>query len=188
LIVANRSLLTSVVLSLITAGSWWLAQRAETQIPYRPQPHSPDYYLNDFSAITTGADGQPEKRLRARRMVHYPDDDSTELVRPRMTFYQSPDPPWRIRSDSGWIAGNKEQVLLQGEVNIDRDGGANVRPMHIITRDLRIRPDDDYAETEAAVHARSDRSWIEAEGMQAWFAGPVRIKLLANARGRYEME
>jgi len=188
LIVANRNLLAGVVLSLVTAGSWWLAQRAGTQIPYHPQPHSLDYFLDDFSAITTSADGQPEKRLTAQRMVHFPDDDSTELTQPRMTFYQPPDPPWRIRSESGWIAGDKEQVLLQGEVNIDREGSTHVRPMHITTRDLRIRPDEDYAETEATVHARSDRSWIKAEGMQAWFAAPVRIKLLANARGRYEME
>lgn len=188
MILDNRNLLTGILLSLITAGSWWLAQRAENRVPFRPQPHSPDYFLDDFSAITTGPDGRPEKRLSALRMVHFPDDDSTELEQPRMTFYEPSSPPWRIRSDRGRVSGDREQVLLQGRVDIDREGRADIRPMHLTTRDLLIRPNDDYAETQAQVEARSDRSWIKARGLQAWFTGPVRIKLLANAKARYEME
>lgn len=185
---AHRNLLAALLLSLITLGSWWVARQAESRIPYRPLPHSPDYYLDRFTAVTTGSDGRPERQLSARRMVHFPDDDSTELTAPRMTFFEPGRPPWQIRAERGWLSGDRQLIRLQGEVNIDREGGKDARPMHVTTRDLRIHPEQEFAETTAEVYARSDRNWIRATGLQAWFTGPVRIKLLSNVRGRYEVE
>ena len=63
---------------LLAAGTWWLAQQVVEEPEYDPQPNSPDFYLEDFTATTMGLDGNPDKRLSAERMVHYPADDSTE--------------------------------------------------------------------------------------------------------------
>ena len=185
---ATRSLLALALLALITLGSWWLARQAETRLAQRTPSHGPDYYLDRFSAVTTGPDGRPERRLEAARMVHFPDDDRTELTAPRMTFYDPPRPPWEVRSETGRVAGDRSLVELLGRVEIDREAAPGVRPMHIVTRDLRIRPEQEYAETDAEVDARSDRSWVRGRGMQAWFGGPPRIRLLANVRGRYDVE
>ena len=184
----GRNLLAIALLSLITLGSWWLARQAGTGSDYRPPPHTPDYTLDRFSAVTTGPDGRPERRLSATRMVHFPDDDSTELTAPRMVFYDPPRPPWRVRSERGRITGDKSLVELQGRVEIDRRGDTGVAPMHIVTRDLRIRPEQEYAETDAEVDARSDGNRVRARGLQAWFGGPLRMRLLSNVRGRYEVE
>ena len=79
-------------------------------------------------------------------------------------------------------------VLLQGKVNIDRSAAPGIRPMHIITSDLRVQPKNNYAETDADARANSRDDWIESTGMQIWFAERIRVKLLAKVRGRYELE
>ena len=120
-------------------------------------------------------------------MEHFPNDDSTQLQRPRLEIHDDDRPPWKIRSERGWVSGDKQLVLLQGEVHIDREAAPEVRPLHIVTHDLRVQPDNNYAETDAAVHATSRDDWLDSVGMQLWFARPIRVKLLSQVRGRYEI-
>jgi len=173
---------------LLAAGTWWLAHQGTEEPEYEPQPDSPDFHLEHFTATTMGPDGKPDKRLSAEHMVHYPADDSTELTRPRMTVFDEDRPPWHIRSETGWVSGDREIVLLNGEVKIDRSAAEEVRSLHLTTRNLRVQPEQNYAETDEYVYAESDNSWVESTGMQAWLKKPMRIKLLAKVRGRYEVE
>jgi len=173
---------------LLAALTWWLAQQVAEETAYEPQPDSPDFYLEHFTATTMGLDGKPDKSLSAERMIHYPADDSTELTQPRMTVFDKDRPPWRIQSETGWVSGDREIILLNGEVKIDRSAAEEVRPLHLTTRNLRVQPEQNYAETDEYVYAESDNSWVESTGMQAWFKKPMRIKLLAKVRGRYEVD
>jgi len=183
----NNLLIGGILLSLVL-GSGWLNRTTEKKPVYQPEPHSPDYYLNHFTATTMGENGKPDKSLSADKMVHFPDDDTTELSQPRMTIHDDDSPPWKVRSETGWVSGDKELVLLQGKVNIDRQAAPGVRPFHIITSDLRVQPKNNYAETDADAYTKSRDDWVESTGMQVWFTRPIRVKLLANVRGRYEVE
>ena len=119
-------------------------------------------------------------------MRHFPDDESTELTRPQMLLLAPGKPPWRVRSETGWISSGGALILLQGEVHIEREAGEGVRPLHLVTRDLRVQPKDEYAETDQPVRVESGANRVESIGLQAWLREPVRIKLLADVRGYYE--
>lgn len=186
LISGKKNLLIGGVLLLLVLVSGWLNRAMEKKIVYQPETHSPDYFLNHFTAITMSENGKPDKRLSADRMVHFPDDDTTELTKPTMTIYDADRPPWKVRSETGWVSGDKELLFLQGKVNIDRSEAPGVRPFQIITSDLRVQPNNNYAETDADAHTRSRNDWVDSTGMQVWFAEPIRVKLLANVRGYYE--
>ena len=95
---------------------------------------------------------------------------------------------WRVRSERGWISSDGALILLQGEVHIERDAREGAHAMHMVTRDLRVQPKDEYAETDNPVQVRSGASWLESTGLQAWLREPVRIKLLADVRGHYEAD
>ncbi|MCW8943833.1 MAG: LPS export ABC transporter periplasmic protein LptC [Sedimenticola sp.] len=176
------------ILLLLVAGSLWLTQLSQvTNTDYTKLEHRPDYYLEAVDTTIMGLDGKPAKRLVAERMTHFIDDDSTALKLPRLTLYDQERPPWRVNSDTGWLSGDGEVLLLQGAVKIDRSAAPGIRPFHITTRDLRIQQRDNYVETDADVFARSNKDRINAKGMQIWLQQPMRIKLLANVRGRYEV-
>lgn len=176
------------ILLILVGGTLWLTQRSPVdEADYSTLEHRPDYYLEAVDTTLMGIDGKPGKRLVAERMTHFINDDSTELQRPRLTLYDQERPPWRIDSETGWLSGDGDILLLQGAVKIDRSAAPGVRPLHITTRDLRVQPRDNYVETDADVFARSNQDRIDAKGMQIWLQQPIRIKLLANVRGRYEV-
>jgi lipopolysaccharide export system protein LptC len=177
-----------VLIAVLAGATWWLASSRKSA-PGGPEtaaaPHQVDYYLRDLRATTMSDTGEPARTLVAKDLRHYADDRTTELSQPELTVYQGPQPPWLIVSDDGWISADGSLVLLGGEVHITRDAGDDNRPMRIDTRDLRIQPREDYAETDEKVRVRSERDRIDATGMQAWLRSPARIKFLANVKGYY---
>jgi lipopolysaccharide export system protein LptC len=106
---------------------------------------------------------------------------------PELLVFEGDLPPWRIRSERGWVSPDGELVLLLGEVHIDREEGPTTQPVHLVTRDLRVQPKDEYAETDQPVRSESGPHWVESRGLQAWLRAPVRIKLLAEVRAYYQV-
>jgi len=184
----RRTLILGTLLLILATAAWWLQQGIQEDPPRQPrQTHTPDYWVEDLSVRTMDAEGRPRRLLNAVSMRHFPDDDSTELTEPELLLLEPGRPPWRVRSELGWVSPDGELVLLQGEVHIDREAADGVRPVHLVTRDLRVQPKSEYAETEHPVRTESGPHWLESTGMQAWLREPVRIKLLANVRGHYEV-
>lgn len=185
----RRPFILGTLLAALAAGSWWLSRGIDEEQERRPNAaHTPDYWVERLSARTTDAEGRLRRQLHAESMRHFPDDESTELTRPEMLLLEPGRPPWRIRSEQGWVSPDGELVLLQGEVHVDREEGEGTRPIHLVTRDLRVQPKEEYAETDQPVRARSGPNWVESNGLQAWLREPVRIKLLADVRGYYEVD
>lgn len=169
--------------------SWWLG-RTDSEAPeaVREAPagmRTVDYRIRDFEVVRMTPDGIPAHRLEARSLRHFSDDDTTELEQPRLAVFQGPSPPWKIDAEQAWMSADGSVMLLTGEVLIDRAGDGDRPPTRIITRDLRVRPREDYAETDEKVRVETDRDWLEAVGMQAWLRPPSRLKFLSDVEGVY---
>ena len=178
-----------LILGLVSAATWWVNRQSEPEPTPRPgDAHRPDYQVDGLTATAMAPDGTPGRRLTTDQMRHYPDDDTTELDQPHLVVYAKSGPPWNIRSERGWVGPDGERVLLQGQVRVDREGAPGAEPVHLITDQLRVQPKAEYAETDQPVRITSAESWVDAVGLQAWFGDPVRIKLLSNVRGRYEVQ
>jgi len=180
----------ALLLLLVASVSWLLRSPSEREEPQETTAshtteRQVDYYLRGLQATTMNELGQPARTLRATEVKHFQDSDTTEMLAPQLTVYQDEQPPWEVRSETGWISPDGSLVLLQGEVNISRAAGPGVDPMQIETRDLRVQPREDYAETDEQVRVRSNENWLDATGMQAWLRQPSRIKFLADVKGFY---
>ncbi len=185
----NKNIVIGIALLFFATLTFWLAQSSKDQSRANtPQSHTPNYYFHGVSAVLMSPQGVPSQQLVAKEMTHYPDDDSTELVLPNLTIYDDSNPPWLINAETGWVSGDGEVLLLSGKVKIDRSSAPNIRAMHMRTEDLRIQPKENYAETDAKIHAWSHGDIIDAKGMRAWFNKPIRIKLLANVKGHYNVK
>jgi lipopolysaccharide export system protein LptC len=185
----QRNIIIGVILAILALGSSWLVSLISDEDEITSsEEHKMDYYLNNFTTTMMGEDGKPDKKLSAKRMVHFPDDDTTELDEPNITIFEESAPKWIIKSEDGWLSGDGKLLLLQGKVTMDRPKTAGSEPISIVTRNLRVQPKQDYAETEEPITITQTNSWIKSKGMQAWLATPTRIKFLAEVRGRYEVD
>lgn len=185
-----RLLRPLLALALVVAAllSGWLADRRQAPAPEPVSPHGPrmiDYYLSGLDVTRMTPTGIPAHRLRADKLRHFTDDDTTELQDPHLTVYQGDAPPWEVDAEQAWVSADGSLMLLTGEVLIEREAGDDNRPMRIMTRDLRVQPQQDYAETDEKVRVDSDSDWLDAVGMQAWLRPPSRLKFLSQVKGYY---
>ena len=177
-----------ILLMVVAAvASWQLVQKEEPESPSAAGsgPRTTDYYVKGLDVTRMTAAGKPAHRLLASDLRHYTDDDTTELKRPHLTVYQDDAPPWEVDATSAWMSADGSVVLLSGEVEIRREAGSNNRPVRILTRDVRVQPGEDYAETDEKVRVESESDWLDAVGMQAWLRPPSRLKFLSQVKGFY---
>lgn len=175
-----------LALAMVAVGTfaWWQQQGdAPAGAVETDKIRRPNYTVDNFTATQMGESGTPLRRLTSIELRHYDDDDSNELESPRLTLYEEAGPPWLLRSDSAWLSGDNELMRLHGEVYIDREPGERTRPLHLRTRELTLKRQEKYAETDQPVHATSESDWVTSEnGAQIWFGEDLKVKLLGRAR------
>ncbi len=177
----------AVLLVLAAALSWWLRDVPVPKGMTEPTkgPRDSDYYIRGLDVTRMTPDGTPAHRLRAEQVRHFTDDDTTRMEQPRLTVYQDQAPPWEVDAEAALVSADGDLVLLSGDVLIERAGQGDIRPMRIVTRNLRVQPREDYAETDEKVRVVSNADWLNATGMQAWLRPPSRLKFLSQVKGYY---
>lgn len=171
----------------LLAGTYWLSQQV---LPLPPVPdykarHDPDYIVDNFSAMTLNEQGAPRFLMAAQKMEHYPDDDTTHLVEPRLTSPYSDKPPVHISAKRGEISHNGDEVFLRDEVTIVRDASGTQGETKITTSYLHVVPDEEKADTDKPLVMTDARGTVSAVGMKLDSKARV-IKLLAQVRSQYE--
>jgi lipopolysaccharide export system protein LptC len=162
------SLFPLLLILALAAASLWL-ERA-VQAPERDQSgktrHDPDFIAEDFGITKLDASGKPEYVLSAARMQHYPDDESTSVVAPRLVQRHENANPVVIRADRGLIAKNGEEASFYGGVVVVREAGRGQSELRVQTEYLQVIPDRDLARTDKPVTITEGRSRLSGVGME----------------------
>jgi len=172
---------------LLSAATFWLWHVFTREAPNLPSArrHTPDYYIIDMVRHTMDRNGDLQNVLMADEVYHYPDDNSTELTRPRMEIYNEEQNPWEVVAERGTLKANTDLVVLHGRVEIWRLDDAGQREFEIITSELRVFTNVEYAETDNAATIRSFNSVIKTKGFRANF-GHHRLELRERVRSHIE--
>lgn len=180
----RRELLLAMLL-IITGlvAWWWLPVRDSDQAPGVSAERRPDYVVEGLRALSMNLAGEPERRLKASRLRHYPDDGSSELDDPVLVIYGDEGPDLRARSAQAWINARGDEILLERDVWLYRAATPLSAPIELRTSELLVLPEVDYAETGRFVEIERDADWITAtNGMRAWLGDDTRIQLFGRAR------
>jgi lipopolysaccharide export system protein LptC len=147
--------------------------------------HDPDYLVSNFTTTTYNRDGNPETMLSAAKMVHYPDDDSTDLVGPRMVQSKPNEPRMTVSAERGAISRDGEEIFLYDNVVLVREALAERPEARMTTSFLHIVRDKSLVRTDREVEIVEDERRLSGRGMQ--YNNDSRLlELLANVRGRFE--
>ena len=143
--------------------------------------HDPDYMVIDFTTTTFGPTGAVESVLSAAKMIHYPDDDSTELVAPRMEQSKPDQPRVTVRADRGALSREGTEIFLYDNVELVREGAA---PARMTTEFLHVLQDRQLARTDRRVMLEDEQRQLAGRGMEYdWGAG--RLQLHHDVHGRF---
>lgn len=181
-----RLLLFILVLGLIAAGTWWLASHVVTMpLGAAPPPtHEPDYYFSDATVTTLDKQGKRSAVMTAPRIVHHPDDDSSEVFAPRIEYFSAGDPPWHGQSDHGLMPSGGQLVKLDGHVEMRRPGKNGGAPLVITTDRLDVNLNTNIGSTADPVQIVQGSSRMTGTGMLAYFKDN-RMVLQSSVRGHY---
>lgn len=175
----------AILLALLT---FWINQTVEQQGPKidGSNRHDPDYTMHNFVTTQTDAAGQLRHVLAAAEMLHYPDDDTTVLQRPRFTQYTVNKPYTQIEGLRGYISSNGEEVELVDNVKIVRQAFEGKGEMQVLTEKLLILPKQDLVRTDAPVTIKqAPKTVITAIGM-VYDKKKQTVTLLNRVKVHYE--
>lgn len=123
--IEHRKLMIAVFLAALAVGSWWLTYKVTPPILTLDAGvrHDPDYIVERFVATVMNASGTRNYELRARRLMHYPDDETSHLLEPELTQYAQGRVLLVARGDTGMIPKDGSTIDMRGDVRIKRVGG-----------------------------------------------------------------
>lgn len=183
---SRGQVLLAVLLVALGSASWWLlGETAPEAPPAPPGERRPDYRVERFTATTMDAAGAPDRRLSAAELRHYAGEGASELDDPVLVLFNPEAPPWVVRSRHGLVTEGGDRIDLTGDVQVEREGRADLRPLHLATEALRIEPEAEVAHTDLPVRLTSNEDWITSErGARVHFGEELRVELFGRARGR----
>lgn len=175
--------LLMLALALLT---FWLERAARIEQAHPSlRRHDPDYLVHDFKVMTYGPTGVAVSTLFARRMVHYPDDDSTELTAPRMFQTKPGEAPLTLTADRGALSQDGQDTFLYDNVLLVRSAIPLQPEMRMQTNFLHIVRDRSLVRTDREISVREDGRALTGRGME--YDNATRIlHLRERVRGRFE--
>jgi len=161
------SQLFPIVLLALLAGLSFLLARAvehdETKHDGK-QRHDPDAIAENFEARRFDASGNVKYRLTAPYLVHYPDDDSSELKSPVLLSYRPSAPPIEVVAKHARVSAKGETIYLWDDVRLTRAATPERPEMIARMPDLTAQPDAGLAFTNSPVEITQEQSWLKGVG------------------------
>lgn len=155
-----------VLASLLALLGFWLNQVSD-HTPYVDDAgfaHEPDYIVEHFDALAFDENGRPRHRLKAERMTHYMDDDTTVLDLP-VFFSLNPERPVEVQSKRAQMSADGRHVYFLDQVHVVRPGLDGQMPTTLDTEYLHVTPDERIMRTNKLVTLRQGTSVITANQM-----------------------
>jgi lipopolysaccharide export system protein LptC len=175
-----------ILVALLATMSFWLDRKVQPPA-HRPDGstrHDPDFIVEGFSAVKMNPDGTRRYALAAKRMVHFPDDNSTQLELPRLVYFDYERAPVTIRSETAEAVQGGDDVFFRGDVQIIRSAYASNAELGVFTSFLHVIPDKDLAKTDKPVRMVEGNSTASSVGLE--FNNVTReIKLLSEVKASY---
>lgn len=164
----NTALLPLGILLALAALTFWL--RYATEVPSDrhdgKKRHDPDYIVNDAILHKLDAAGALQYTLHAREIRHYPDDDTTDLIQPRLLLLHPTRPPVTVSANHGHLSSKGERVDLLEKVEVRRAANDKSGELLVESPDLTVLSDPEQAFTKSNVVITQDNSVLRGVGMQ----------------------
>jgi lipopolysaccharide export system protein LptC len=166
--VRPTSWLPLAVLALLVGLTLWLNQLVQAPVARADGAtrHDPDLMVEKFNARKLGEDGRVLYTLAAKKMVHYPDDDSALLESLTLEAFEPRQPRMTITADNGRLEQGGDRVLIEGNVIVLREPDAKNGPVRLTTDKLLVFPDTGIASTTSEVTMTSATGRAVAAGLE----------------------
>lgn len=170
----------------LLGATYWLNLQVQPQAakPDSSKRHDPDAIIENFSATKLNEQGVPSFIMVAKKMLHYPDDDSTTLEAPRITMLSAEHPAIHASAKRGMVSSKGDEIFLHDDVEVLRDASAKQDQLSLQTEYLHVIPDQNLTDTDRAITIVEDHTTVHAIGMEM-NSETRTLKLLSQVRSEH---
>ena len=186
MLLSNTRLFPLLLMLSLALLTFWLERAARMDQGHPSlRRHDPDYLVHNFRIVGYGPAGAPESMLSARRMVHYPDDDSTNLDSPRVLQTKTGEAPMTLTADRGALSQNGEDTFLYDNVLLVRSAIPQLPEMRMETSFIHVVRARSLFRTDREIAIHEDGRLLTGRGLEYDNESRV-LQLRAKVRGRFE--
>jgi lipopolysaccharide export system protein LptC len=179
----------------LTLLTFWLVQK-NTPLPInvieRPRLHEPDYTIKNGALSYLNEQGQTKYRILGKELIHYDDDASIDIVRPRMRSFQPDKAPVTVRAQRGHIDGDLTILDLFDNVEIYRPPQSasetqKASPYMLAKSSyFQVLINDDIITTDKPVELEQGLSVMQSNDGGVFDNVKQSMQLLGTVKGRIE--
>lgn len=188
-------LMPLILMSGLTLATFWLVQKntpPEKSALERARLHEPDYTINDGALSALNELGNTKYRILGKKVIHYDDDASIDILTPRMRFFQAGKAPVTVKSDSGHLDGDLTILDLIDNASIFRPAQAATATEPATLRMLasssyfKVLINDDIIETNKPITLEQGMSVMNSTEGGIFNNVEQSMTLSGHVKGRIE--
>mgnify|MGYP003493232882 len=166
--VTSAALLPLVLLTLLAGATFWLERttKVDNADMNGKDRHDPDFIIDKFTTRRFNLDGSLRHSMTAQKMLHYADDETTEVALPAMTYFAH-QPPTQLNARQAWVSKDGKEIHLFNNVRMVRAASRDQDELVVSGSELSIFPDDEKASTDKPITIISGRSQLHGQGLEA---------------------
>jgi lipopolysaccharide export system protein LptC len=180
------NLLPIMLMLFLGALTLWLriTMEAPAKIGNGHDRHDPDAIIDNFTVTRLDERGAAQYTLTASRMLHFADDDSTELAAPQVVKLGE-GPTVTITAERGTVTRDGAEAFFHGNVLVVRAATTEREELRVSTDYLHVLAEKNIARTDRAVTITEGRSVLSGVGME-FDENARRFALFSQVRGRFD--
>lgn len=174
------------VLVLLAALTFWLNQFVQLSVARADgnKRHDPDLIVENFTAQALGETGELQYTVKAAKLAHFPDDDSSAMETVVFTALHPSLPPVVASAPHGRLLAGVDEVIMEGGVLVTSERSEKYPPLKLAAPSLNIFPDKNLVRASEGVRVDGPTSQLTAKKME--LNSLTRRILLERGRMTYQ--
>jgi len=155
-----------IILVMLTTISFWISRQKgdDGPDPVTDLDPSLNYVLRDFELQVFDKDGKASLNIQAPVLRNYPEQQLGAIESPVMVFHQ-PGARWDLTADTATLTADKEHIVLEGRVKLQRQELESGNWWELNTREVNIEVTPQTGSTDQAVTIFDGRNHLSGIGM-----------------------
>jgi len=184
-----------LLMGLLTLVTFYLVEKntpQEKSTQERVRLHEPDYTIKDGSLSALNELGSTKYRVLGKKLIHYDDDASIDILTPRMRLFQTDKAPVTVKADTGHLDGDLTIMDLYDNAEIFRPAQAATETQPASLRMLasssyfKVFINDDIIETDRPITLEQGMSIMNSTAGGTFNNVDQSMKLSGQVKGRIE--
>lgn len=172
---------------LVLAGlTFWLMRVVEfKQTEPDKTRHDPDMVVENFVARQLGIDGGERYTMTAKRMTHFPDNDSTDVDDVQFSAKEKNQPPLVVTSTRAKLTSKADEIFFLDKVQLVREPFETLQRQVGDTTYFHVIPDLGVGKTDQPITLTEGENTMTAAGME--INNKTRVATLSRVRATYHV-